>query len=386
MLGQPQFILFLVGLAGLIGLVAGSYPALVLSGFRPIQALKGEIKTGGKNWLTRGLVVAQYTLAIALIICAGIMTQQLDYLRNKSLGFDQEQVVVINTSDFSERSVATVETFKQAVSGYPQIVNVAGTGYSFSRSYDGVSWQEPDGTPRSAQRLRVDYDYLQTMDMKLVAGRNFSRDFQTDPLQAVIVNESFVKAFGWDDPVGQQLIGYGPDDATPRTVIGVVEDYHFRSLHEPIGPAFWHMTPDFGLSTIMVRIQPENAQNTLTLLEEKWAEASPNAPFNFYFLDEDIQQQYANETRWSKIVAYSTLFALLIACMGLLGLVALAVSKRTKEIGVRKVLGASVPSLVTLMSKDFLKLVLIATLLAWPLAYFSMNRWLDALLDKMNYE
>ncbi|MEZ4699798.1 MAG: ABC transporter permease [Rhodothermales bacterium] len=377
-LATPASVGALLLLAAAIGLLAGSYPTFVLSAFKPINALKGEARVGGRVRLTRGLVVFQYALAIALMIATTIMTRQLNYLRHKDLGFDSEQVVVLNTFDFSEQSIQTVESFKQALAGRPEIVSAAGAGYSFTRSYDTVSWQEPDGTPRASARLRVDYEYLDTAGMELVAGRNFSRDYPSDPTHAAIVNESFAKAFGWDQPIGQRLLGYNDDEgAEPLTVIGVVKDYHSRSLHEPIGPSFWHMTPSYGFGNVLVRVRPGRVTEALQTIEDTWKAVSPDHPFSFFFLDDDVQQQYAAERRWGQIVGYSTLFAILIASMGLVGLAALAASRRTKEIGVRKVLGASVPALVGLLSRDFLKLVALATVIAWPIAFFGMRRWLE---------
>ncbi len=375
-LGTPIAILSLIALALTVGLLAGSYPTLVLSAFRPIHALKGEARVGGRARLTRALVVLQYALAIVLMIATTIMTRQLTYLYQKDLGFDSEQVVALNTYDFSERSIQTVEAFKQALAGRPEIVSVAGAGYSFTRSYDNVSWQEPDGTPRASARLRVDYEYLDTAGMELVAGRNFSREYPSDPTQSVIVTERFAEAFGWEEPIGQRLVGYD-DEAEPRTVIGVVKDYHSRSLHEPIGASFWHMDPEFGFGAILVRLQPGDVPGALSAIETAWKSVSPDRPFDYFFLDEDVQRQYASERKWAQIVGYSTLFAILIASMGLIGLATLAASRRTKEIGVRKVLGASVPALVGLLSADFLKLIALATVIAWPRAFFAMRRWLD---------
>ncbi len=382
-LATPAIVSTLVASCLLIGALAGSYPTLVLSGFQPINALKGEARVGGKNRMTRGLVVVQYALAIGLMICAAVMGRQLDYIQNKNLGFSDDQVIVLNTNDFSEGSVQTVEAFKQALAGRPEIAGVSGAGYSFTRSFDNVSWQAPDGTPYASERLRVDYEYLETMGMRLVAGRTFSRAYPSDPTNAAVVNERFVEMMGWTEPLGQRLHGYGPDDAAPLTVIGVVEDYHSQSLHEEIGPVFWHMTPDWPYGNILVRARGGQVAGALQSAEEVWRMVSPDAPFDFFFLDEDVQRQYAGEERWGKIVGYATLIALLISSMGLLGLATLAAARRTKEVGVRKVLGASVPNLVALLSADFLKLVVVATLVAWPLAYVAMQRWLGTFAYRM---
>jgi putative ABC transport system permease protein len=214
--------------------------------------------------------------------------------------------------------------------------------------------------------------------MELIAGRNFSKEFPSDSSDAVIVNEALAKEFGWDDAIGRKISGFrNVQGLEEPTVIGVVKDFHFLSLHNEIAPVILHVNPNWPIRYILVKIANANVPQTLALLRDTWHRVSPNAPFEFYFLDEDVENQYRAETRWGKIVGYASVLAIFIACLGLFGLATLTAAKRIKEIGIRKVLGASVAGLAGLLSKDFVKLVLAANLIAWPIAWYAMNKWLQ---------
>jgi len=376
-----ELVLAALGLLFVVGFVAGGYPAALLSRFQPAAVLKGNLQAGGKNRLTRGLVVLQYTISIALIVGTIVMSQQLHYMLNKDLGYEDELVLVVNTNQVSRADAPLVlERFRDRLLPYNQVESIARSGYSFTRGSDRNTWTDANGITRSAYNFGVDFNYVDLMDMEIVAGRNFSREFTTDSTHSVLVNEALVREFELENPVGTQLTGWLDFiyEESP-TIIGVVKDFNFRSLREEVQPAVMNMHPDYYnyMGAILLKVKPGNLTETVDLVEQTWAEAIPGKPFNYSFLDEDLATQYETEQRWSSIVTYSAILAILIGCLGLFGLATLSVTRRTKEIGIRKVLGASVPGVVQLVAREFVVLVAMAAVLAWPLAYFGMTRWLE---------
>ncbi|MFQ5569487.1 MAG: ABC transporter permease [Rhodothermales bacterium] len=398
-------LLFMGTLTLLIGLVAGSYPAAVLSGFRPVDVLKGKLSLGGDtNLLRRGLVVIQFALSIFLIAGTLIMARQLTYLQTKNLGFDEEQVVVIPTSgtptqgqglaSLLENGLRTAERLRNELAANPAILNVTASAHTFGEGWISIGYDADDGTYRTFSMNIVDASYLPTMDMTLTAGRNFSLDIPSDAPRALIVNEAMAAEYGWEDPIGQRLPGASFED---HEIIGVVHDFNFEPLHGNVRPLVLVLNPrlilqgssdvNFSASPtpkISVRIAPDDEDSqassmsgTLTLIERTWQRVAPDQPYNYAFLDEALDRQYRQEERLGQIVGIASLLAVVIACLGLFGLAALAVVRRTKEIGVRKVMGASTSGLVLLLSKDFTLLVLVAFVLAVPAAYLVMDAWLQ---------
>lgn len=379
---SPLFVVFaMLGLILTVGLVAGVYPAMVLSNFRPARVLKGDVSTPRNGLFTRSLIVLQFTISIGLIVSMGIMTQQLGFLLNRDLGFDDEFVLAVDARGISdEESDAVLQRFKDALASYDGVVNLDRAGYTFTRGSDRNTWTNAEGVTRAAYNFGVGYDYLDVMGMEVAEGRNFSEEYPSDPTASVLVNEALVREFGIEDPVGTQLSGWLDwiYEESP-TIIGVVKDFHFQSLHQDVQPAVMNMHPDYYnyMGAIMVRLRPDNVSESLTQIEKAWQRILPEKPFTYSFVEADLEQQYAAEQRWQNIVTWSSVLAILIACMGLFGLALLTVSRRTKEIGIRKVLGATVPGVTALLSREFAWMVLVAAILAAPLAWIAMDSWLE---------
>lgn len=367
-----------VAIAVLAALVAGMYPTLVLSRFQPAAALKGDVKTGGATVFTRSLLVMQYVLAVTFMIGAGLMAQQMDFIKNTDLGYQSDHVIVVNMGRTGSREL--VNRFRNEVKPFHQVKKVVATAFSFTHEHHRMSWTNAEGVKRSASATGIDYDYLDILEMELAAGRNFTKRITTDPKSSVLVNEALVKSFGIENPLGYKLTGWASRFMTEApTIIGVVKDFHFQSLHHAVQPTVLTMHPDYygSLDAMMVKIAPQDISGTLELLEEKWHAVAPNTPFRYSFLKEDVARQYAEDEQWGKIAIYASVFAIVIACLGLFGLASLTVIKRTKEVGIRKVLGASLTNIVTLILKEFVLLVALSALLACPLAFYGMKKWLE---------
>lgn len=359
-------------LLGIVGLIAGSYPALVLSRFQPVLAMKGEARPGGRNLLTRTLLTLQYAASIALIIGTGVMIQQQDYVRNKNLGFNKEQVAIIKTN----RQLA--KPYKEAIVNDSRIAGVTITDRALTTE-SGYSWSNyplPDGSIVEIKVIGVDVDYLSTLEIPLLAGRNFSEDHSTDRDKAVLINETMAKQLSLENPVGKTLAGFGRNGVNDPVVIGIVRDFHIKSLHNRIEPLALLMEKYNYGPFLLIRMRPSQIFETIDMLKSTWKKVAPDRPFELSFLDENLNQQYANEVYWFRVLSHSALVAVLLSCLGLFGLASLAVARRTKEIGIRKVLGASVHHVMWLFSRDFIKLLLVANIIAYPVAYWMMNKWL----------
>jgi putative ABC transport system permease protein len=372
---HPGDLLMLFGIAIVIGILAGSYPALVLSSFQPITVLKGRFTTGTKGILLRkSLVVAQFTISIALIIGTIIVYSQMKYMRSEDLGFTKDQKLILDTHGDDGR-----DALKQAVAGLPGVtsVSMAGSvpGGGNPGAYSQIENVKGDMQIANLDLYFVDFDYIPQYKMKVLAGRAFSREFQTDTTQSMIVNEAAMKMFGYSRP--EQIIGRKFDQWGRRgTIIGVLKDFHFRSLQEVIKPLSIRIEPD-GCSLISAQLAGgKNMPATIAAIEAKWKSLIPNRPFSYYFLDEFFDRQYRSEDRFGRLFLNFAVLAIFISCLGLLGLASYSTMQRTKEIGIRKVLGASVGTIVNLLSREFLALVAISFLVAAPLAWYFMNKWL----------
>ncbi len=360
-------------------LVAGFYPALMLSGMRVVSAFTGKFRLGGANFFTRTLVVCQFTCTIVFLIGTMYISRQHDFMRDASLGFEDEQLVMIPTmapENEPEAGAALLDRFKETLNGAPGIQALAGTSDAFTLGNSATLKELPDGQQKILFTYRVDDNFLETMGLELMAGRNFDSSLQSDAQSGIIVNETFAKTFGMDEPVGQvvpvDLVGI----EQPR-IIGVVKDFHFESLHAPVKPVFLHQRTPYKINYVLARIAPESMPATIELLRDTWTSFKPEHPFVYHFLDEAIDSQYKAEERWATAMRYASGVAIFIACLGLLGLTSITMTRRKKEIGIRKVLGASLPGLMNLLTREFALLILLANVIAWPLAYLSVGRWLE---------
>ncbi len=361
---------FFVGFSFFIGLVAGCYPALVLSNFQPVQALQ-EQKVGRRVVFRNALVVVQFCISIVMLICTGIVFKQLEFLRSKALGFEKENIVVIERSRFVH---AQLDAFKAEVLKNPNVLRI-GTGRNVPpddlvRRYNVVP---EGGALREMAVLMVDPDYFRALGIDLEMGRDFSQARAADAEGAVILNRAAIEEFGWGAPLGKTV--RIPYVERQGQVIGVIEDFHFESLYQEIVPMAFIMTPRW-YSKFVVRVQSQNIMNTIEYLKQTWDVFVPDRSFEFYFLSSRLDGLYQVEKRRGHVSGILTGLAMFVACLGLFGLAAFTAERRTKEIGIRKVLGASAGRIVMLLSKDFLTLVMVANLIAWPVAYWVMRDWL----------
>jgi len=364
----------ILGVVVLTGFVAGSFPAFILSAFDPIKVLKGKLRSASKNIVLRKtLVVFQFSISVFMIVGVITVIRQLDYIKNTSLGFHKERMAVI-TSPGDKRDV-----LRQKILQNPGVESV-----SFSINVPGVFIAympfnpSPEDTQKEALRafqMITDYDFLRTYDLEIKWGRNFSREFATDAEDAVIINEKTADLLGWgEDAIGKKLYNVA-DNNRERTVIGVVKDFHLTSLKQEISPLVLQLEPEL-FRFVSVKLNPGSIPQTLTFLEDVFREVQPDREFSYYFIDDAFRQMYPEEEKVGQIYLTFGLLAIFVASLGLFGLSSFAAAQRTKEIGVRKVLGASIREIVIMLSKEFTGLILLANFLAWPLAYFVMHGWL----------
>lgn len=372
---DTSFLLYMLMAAILIGVLAGIYPALVLSSFEPVTVLKGRFTTSFKGILLRkGLVTFQFAISIALIIATMIVYIQMNFMRNRDLGFSKDQMLVISTEGDPKR-----EAFKESLRGLAGVKSTAASssvpGGPNRGAYSEIENKSGELQVANLDLYFVDFDYITQFGLKMAAGRPFSREFGTDTTQAMVVNEAAVKLLGYakpEDAIGRRFKQWGREGK----IVGVVRDFHFRSLQEAIRPLTMRIEPG-GTELVSVKIEGNRLKETVAAVEEKWKEMIPGRPFSYYFMDEFFDRQYRSEERFEKLFFNFAILAIFISCLGLLGLASHSTMQRTKEIGVRKVMGASVGSIVGLLSKDFLKLVVIAFVVASPVAWFGMDRWLE---------
>lgn len=372
---RPDILIGLLVITIFTGTLAGIYPAFVLSGFKPVAVLKGTaFFSGRRSFFRKALVVFQFSVAIILIVGSLVIYSQIRFMQNKDLGYDKENLVTLSMNENIQKNY---EVFRNELLAYQNVLNVTRTsglphfGYEFSNAR--WHWEGKDPNKDVLFRANfVDYDYLDALGARIIKGRDFSKDYSADQM-SIIINEASQEVMGFDDPIGKKV---KVDEDNVFNIIGVVKDFHYVSLHSEIEPLILLLFPDY-FNSILVRIRSDNTSETLKFIGSVWTRLAGDYEYNYRFLNDRLDALYSSEQRVGGIITLFTILAVFISCLGLFGLASFMALRRTKEIGIRKVLGAKISSVVVLLIKEFSKWVIVANLIAWPLSYLALNRWLQ---------
>jgi len=378
-----QTIFSLIGLVIIVGVVSGSYPAFLLSAFRPAEVLSGKIDKGASGGLLRKiLVVVQFSISVFLIIGLSIIFSQMEYIKDMHLGYNKEDIIAVPLSDPAPRS--NYESYKNTLLSNSNVINVSAAS-TIPGGLFGIGLLRPVGRPVNenitVQVIAVDYDFIETFGIELHEGRDFSREFSTDMNRALLLNEEAVKKFEFDSGLDKRLSAGG---SVVLPVIGVLKDYYFKSLHQKIEPFVMSLASEQAFNWVFIKTTGESMSRVMQFAEQEWGRINPGHPFDYTFVDENNAMMYQSEMRLSRLFSIFTGITIFIACLGLFGLASFTVEQRTKEIGIRKVLGASIGSIVFILSKEYVKWIVLANVIAWPVAYFAMNHWLNNFAYRTN--
>ncbi len=367
-------IAFSIGLVFAVGIAAGSYPALFLSKFSSVDLFRGKMKLSRKSSFSRSLIVFQFGISIFLIISTIFIYKQKAYMLNRNLGYENDQVVLLplkNLTRTFRRDAAFLSTLKNKLLAYDMIQGVSSSTYNLTEGWMGTYFNKSSGEPSLIVYNHVDHDFIPTLGIKLIAGRNFSTEYPSDLEESIIINESFARMLEVESPIGHHLSEFFTTDSNQQ-IIGVAQDFHSQSLHDPIYPAFMSMT-GMEHNYVFIKVKGDRLREAIPTIRKEFTALAPQVPFDYSFLDEEVARQYMREEHWVRMVEYASLFAILIACSGLFGLTLQVIFLRTREIGIRRVLGASARHILLLINREFIWLVLLANIIAWPAAYFTMS-------------
>ncbi|MBT3251762.1 MAG: FtsX-like permease family protein [Candidatus Marinimicrobia bacterium] len=384
---NPTLLMSMIIMLIVVGVMSGLYPAFVLSKFSPSEVLKGEYKYGRRgNNLRKILVVSQFSLSIALVCLTLFVQKQMSFIQNKDLGYDREQVLLLDTFDNSMSE--GLPHLRDELEKHSSIMSAAVSGNVPGRTF-GRTGLQPEGSTEEDiwiwSILGVGYGTLPTLGMEIVEGRNFQSDRDTDSSNVVMINETAVNQLGWDNPLDKKIF-FGDNDSTGSEIVGIVKDFHYLGLHQNIEPVVLYLIPEDQGGILTARIKQGNTQDALIYVEEKWHEVFPEHPFVYGFMDEEFDAMYRRDLTTTKIVNVFSAIAIFIACLGLFGLASHSTTQRIKEIGVRKVVGASTMNIIVLLVYDFIKWVAISNIIAWPLAWYFSNQWLESFAYRINVD
>ena len=381
------FIIFCLALICIIALIAGFYPAIILSRYNPVEVLKGKLALKNNSGLFRkGLIVGQFAASIVMIICTMIISKQMNYIQHKDLGYNKDQVIIVSTHKKRAEGFPLARLYKTELLKYPQVTVAGVSTFSFAETpWATIGYGDDDKKSyHSFQYNEIGIDFIKTMQIPILEGRDFSANNTADSINSILVNEALVKEYGLKNPVGSRIGKYS------QRIVGVMKDFNYESLHDKIRPLILSLKfdtiarqssdisfPNAPQPRISVRMKPGNIADNISVLKKAWNAVAPNQEFEYHFLDESLAAAYEQEQKSATVVKIASGLSIFIACIGLFGLATLTVTQRTKEIGIRKVLGANTTQLVELLSKDFLLLILIASFIAFPVAWWAMNSWLS---------